>query len=717
MYFFPLKIMIINTNKTEMNKYISLLAGILMLWAILPAARAQNDYLHCGTSEKLNAVLDANPQLKQEYLQRETELSILDQQMYANGYNQSAKSQSTVYIIPVVFHVIHQGGSENIADEQIHDAVRILNEDFRKLNVTAANTVSQFQSIAADCEIEFRLAQKDPNGNCTNGIDRIASTETNSADDDAKLNPWPRNKYLNIWTVKTIGSSGVAGYAYLPGTAFPSTVDGILILSNYIGSIGSSTPTRSHALTHEVGHFLNLNHTWGNTNDPGVDCSGSDNVSDTPPTKGWTYCNLAGATCGSPLDNVQNFMEYSFCPTMFTAGQKTRMHNALNSSTGQRNSLWTTSNLTNTGVSLPAILCKADFKTNTAENTICEAGSLTFSDISWNGNPTGWNWSFPGGTPATSIDSMPVVHYNTPGVYSVTLQVTRGSETASTTKNSYVTVNSSTATYAISIYSEGFEASGTIPNTDWQVRNKQPGGNTWEQTGAAAATGSKSVRIVNTSASAGYVDELISPSINMTTIAGTAPALTFKVASAQRSSSTEDKLQVYVSTNCGLSWVLRKTISGTALATANAQTSFFTPNASQWVEQSVVLSSFASQQSLSVMFRFTSGGGNNVYLDNINISGTATGIAEDELSNTLSFNVYPNPLEQSTVAYFNLLNKQQVQLAVYDMLGRKVADIVDSELSGGEHSFSVSQNNLSAGVYYATLIIGKQRFTKKLVVK
>ena len=708
--------MIINNIK-QMNKLISLLAGMLALWATVYTAYAQTDYLNCGTTEKLNAIFVANPQLKQEYLQRESELAVLDQQMYVTGYNQSAKSQSVVYIIPVVFHVIHQGGSENISDEQIHDAVRILNEDFRKLNATAANTVSQFQSIAADCEIEFRLAQKDPSGNCTNGIDRIASIETNAADDDAKLNPWPRNKYLNIWTVKTIGSSGVAGYAYLPGTAFPSTVDGILILHNYVGSIGSGTPTRSHALTHEVGHFLNLNHTWGNTNDPGVDCSGSDNVSDTPPTKGWTTCNLAGATCGSPLDNVQNFMEYSYCPTMFTAGQKTRMHNALNSSSGQRNSLWTTSNLTNTGVNLPAILCKADFESNNAENTVCQGGSLTFSDLSWNGSPTAWNWSFPGGTPSTSNDSMPVVQYNTPGVYSVTLQVTRGSETASTTKNAYVTVNSSTAVYSVSFYSEGFEASGALPNTDWQVRNKQPGGNTWEQTGVAAATGTKSVRIVNTSASAGYVDELISPSVNMTTIAGTAPALTFKVASAQRSSSTEDKLQVYVSTNCGLSWVLRKTISGTALATANVQTASFIPTSSQWAEQSVILSSFVSQQNLYVMFRFTSDGGNNIYIDDINIRGNTTGIAEDELSNTLSFNVYPNPVEQSTVAYFNLLNKQQVQLAVYDMLGRKVADVVDSELSAGEHNFSVSQSNLLAGMYYATLTIDKQRFTKKLIVK
>ncbi|MBK7182529.1 MAG: hypothetical protein IPH89_06110 [Bacteroidetes bacterium] len=118
--------------------------------------------------------------------------------------------------------------------------------------------------------------------------------------------------------VKTI-TSGAAGYAYLPGTT--AAEDGIMILNSYIGSIGTGNIQKSHALTHEIGHYLNLNHTWGGTNNPGVDCSGDDNVSDTPKTEGWTSCNLTGATCTSTLDNVQNFMEYSYCSTMFTVGQ------------------------------------------------------------------------------------------------------------------------------------------------------------------------------------------------------------------------------------------------------------------------------------------------------------------------------------------------------------------------------------------------------------
>ena len=675
---------------------------------------SQADYLHCGSTEAMNNIFNANPQLKKEFLEREAQSSLQDQQAFATGYSDNVGKQLLpIYTIPVVFHIIHQGGTENISDAQIFDAMRILDEDFRMLNATAANTVSAFQADAADCEIEFRLAQKDPNGICTNGIDRILSTETTVGDDGSKLNPWPRNKYLNIWVVKAM-SSGAAGYAYLPGSAFPSTVDGIIILSGYIGSIGTGTPTRSHALTHEVGHFLNLLHPWGNTNDPGVDCSGSDNVSDTPPTEGWTSCNLAGATCGSTLDNVQNFMEYAYCPTMYTAGQKNRMRTALTSTTGQRSSLWTSSNLSATGVSLAAVLCKADFQSNNLLNTVCQGNSLTFTDLSWNGAPTSWNWTFQGGTPAISSDSAPVIQYNTPGIYDVGLTVTNGSGTVNTTKTSFVTVNSTTATYSNTFYSEDFEGS-SIPNTDWNVRNQAPGGNTWVQTTSAAATGSKSVMITNTSTSDTYIDELISPSINMTAITSNLN-LTFKAAFAQKTSTSADKIQVYVSTNCGLNWTLRYSKSGTGLSTGGIQSSPFTPTSSQWTQHTVALSGYSLQTNLYIMFRFTSNGGNNIFIDDINIGG-ANSIDEGSES-TINFNLFPNPIDENSIVSFNILNKQKVELKIYDIIGREVSSLFNGYLSAGDHQYSIAEKvNLTAGVYFVTLGIDRQRFTKKLIVK
>ena len=212
-----------------------------------------------------------------------------------------------------MFHIIHQYGTEDISDAQILDEVKILNRDYNRENADTVDVVDEFKHNIGKINITFRLATIDPWGNYTNGIDRIASLQTYVGNDGSKLNPWLRSKYLNVWVVKQM-TNGVAGYAF-----YPSAVDGVngvkkdgvIILSEYIGSIGSSTVNTSRALTHEIGHYLNLPHTWGNTNDPGVSC-GDDGIQDTPITKGHTTCSLTDGDCfPNIIENVQNYMEYA----------------------------------------------------------------------------------------------------------------------------------------------------------------------------------------------------------------------------------------------------------------------------------------------------------------------------------------------------------------------------------------------------------------------
>lgn len=707
-----------------MNKITKLLSASLLCFVLLNA-KAQETVKRCATTEMQQELFDADPALYQEHLKENARLEAIDKEAYANGYKQTDRAGAPpVYIIPVVFHILHQYGSENISDAQVKDAIRCMTEDFRKLNADFANTISTFKSIAGDSEIEFRLAQKDPNGNCTNGIDRIVSTLTDVAGTSstsrnaAKLNPWPRANYLNIWVVRSF-EGGIAGYAQFPGSGSAAT-DGIMLLSDYVGAIGTSSAYRSHTLTHEVGHFLNLNHTWDCCSGIGTTC-GTDNVSDTPTTRGHdNTCTTANPCNAGVPENAQNFMDYSYCYTMFTQGQSTRMRAALTSTTGQRSSLWTTTNLTTTtGVSSPAVLCKADFDASfllNSSNTICKGNSITFTDRSWNGTPTGWTWSFPGGTPATSTAASPVVQYNTGGTYDVSLTVTNSSGTVSTTKTGYVIVNPGVATYANPTYTESFEGSA-IPNADWKVRNNLPGGNTWVQTTAAAATGTKSVRIVNASTYDTYVDELVSPPINMTAITGTNVTLTFKVAHAQKTSTSADKLQLYISTNCGQTWTLRKTMTGSALSTAGVNSTWTTPTSAQWVQQSSPLTSYTTQTNFYIMFRFTSNAGANIYLDDINISGTVGGI-QDEFADALSFNVYPNPAEDNTVVGFNLLDKQKVEVALYDVLGQHVSTVFDGNLNAGEHEYTIAdKTNLTSGIYFVKLTAGDHQVTKKLIVR
>ncbi|MCC7050818.1 MAG: hypothetical protein IT239_03445, partial [Bacteroidia bacterium] len=360
-----------------------LLFTLSVFLGVLNTINAQTDFKYCGFTEKYLTRLKTNPGIIQEQQNLENFTRSFELQKLTQK-----EQQTGPYIIPIVFHIIHQYGSENISDAQVLDEVRILNLDFRKLNADTTAIVPEFKGIAADANIEFRLAQKDPNGNCTNGIDRIASVQTNIGDDGSKLNPWDRKKYLNVWVVKTI-SSGAAGYAYYPSSVNGSpSIDGIIILSSYIGSVGTGNAVTSRALSHEIGHYLNLPHVWGDTNQPGVAC-GDDGVADTPVTKGYTSCTLNNAISCTPgvVENIQNYMEYAYCQNMFTAGQAIRMQAALNSSISGRSTLWSATNLTATGVdNVNPSVCspKADF-TPGNYTVICQGSAITFKEVSSNG--------------------------------------------------------------------------------------------------------------------------------------------------------------------------------------------------------------------------------------------------------------------------------------------------------------------------------------------
>jgi PKD repeat protein len=298
------------------NKFYKLFTLVLAISGSAFTASAQ---LNCGSTEATQKLFQAHPELQTAFDDYNANITQILQ-------NRDQRDDSTIYIIPVVFHIIHQNGSENISDAQVQSAVTILNNDFRFTNFNdtvgtgTGKILPPFKSLAADTRIEFRLAQRDPNGNCHNGIDRIYSHKTNGADDGSKLNAWPREKYLNIWVVKTIGSAGVAGYAYHPATVngalYP--VDGIIILHDYVGSIGTGSPGLSRALTHEVGHWINLQHPWGNNNDPNVAC-GDDLVNDTPPTKGHTACSATDLN--TPYCTLHNInTAYKFDSVTTTSG-------------------------------------------------------------------------------------------------------------------------------------------------------------------------------------------------------------------------------------------------------------------------------------------------------------------------------------------------------------------------------------------------------------
>jgi PKD repeat protein len=659
----------------------------------------------CGTYDANKAIEMIDPEgyrLEREKLEQET-------MEFAQR-----KSSAATYTIPVVFHILHLYGTENISDAQIFDAMEVINRDFNKQNADTANTIAAFAGIAANVGIEFKLAKLDPQGNCTNGIDRIYSAYTNVGDEDAKLNQWPRNKYLNIWVVKDI-SSGAAGYSQYPSN-FGAASDGIMILHTYVGSIGTGSPSRSRALTHEIGHWLNLAHPWGNSNTPGVasNCNIDDGVTDTPNTIGWTSCNLNGTSCGS-LDNVQNFMEYSYCSTMFTNGQKTRMVAALNSSTASRNNLSTAANLTATGVNSNTV-CAPDADFYTLTPAVCVNSSVNFVDNSSLGAATSWNWTFPGGSPATSTDQSPMVTYATPGTYSVSLTVSNANGSNSVTKNSYVTVESNTADITTPTFFEGFENLTLGAANGWSTTNLG-GGSAWATTTSAAYTGAKSVRLNNISNTPGFIDELITPSIDLTQF--TSPRLYYKVAYANLTATDNitNSFQILSSVDCGKTWGVRRTYTETALETVNPQNSSFTPTSqSQWREDNINLSSFAIYSNIIFKFKFVAGEGNNLYLDDINLNNTTSLTEMESLEN--NFRVFPNPSDQDAVVYFSTESNATIAVKVFDLLGKEVYNNNMGTLAAGNHNLILNKETISgSGLYFVRLSVNDTQLTRKFILK
>jgi hypothetical protein len=322
----------------------SVALGLAGLALTSSPALAQNQPLRrsCGSMDVLAQQMAADPGLAQR-------LASIDNQalQYATQKAGTAQRTSAVSVtIPVVVHVLYNTTAQNISDAQIQSQIDVLNADYQKLNADVANVPSAFASLAANVNIGFVLAKRDPSGNATTGIERKQVTQTSWGTDDKMkktttggLNAWPSGSYLNLWVCNLSG--GILGYAQFPGGA--AATDGVVILTSAFGKGGSAQSpfNLGRTATHEVGHWLNLYHIWG---DDGTACTGSDQVSDTPNQADENYGapTYPNPSCSNTSDMFMNYMDYvdDRAMFMFSTGQSSRM-NALFATGGARASLKT----------------------------------------------------------------------------------------------------------------------------------------------------------------------------------------------------------------------------------------------------------------------------------------------------------------------------------------------------------------------------------------
>jgi len=299
----------------------------------IPAAPLQRS---CGTMPVHERMLRTDPAYMRARIASENHCAAVMQ-------GDLPLARTGVTTIPVVVHVVHNTAAQNISDAQINSQIAILNRDFRRTNADIGSVPAPFAPLASDARIQFVLATTDPNGAATNGITRTQTNRASFTDDDQMKSAatgghdaWPADRYLNVWTVPRLTSpqGDLLGYAQFPGGA--AATDGVVILHSAFGSSGTAAApfNLGRTTTHEIGHWLNLRHIWG---DDGNGCNGSDFVADTP--------NQAGSNFGTPAfphvtcnngpngDMFMNYMDYvdDVAMFMFTAGQVARMQACLDS--------------------------------------------------------------------------------------------------------------------------------------------------------------------------------------------------------------------------------------------------------------------------------------------------------------------------------------------------------------------------------------------------
>ena len=319
-----------------LKKSIKVAAAALLLFNAVQAQR------NCGTMQHLQTQLDNDPamRLRMEQIEQQTQDYLLQK---------NSNSTQAVVTIPVVFHVLYNvnNATQNVSDARIMEQLNVINLDFSHTNADAGNAPAPFLAVAANTNIQFCLAQRDPNGAATTGIIRKQTSVTSfTQNNNVKFNStggadaWPVASYMNVWVCQL--GSGLLGYAQFPGGT--ASTDGIVVLNGSVGgpaASGTSSPYHlGRTLTHEVGHWLNLRHIWGDAN------CGNDLVNDTPTqqTSNGGCPSYPHVTCsnGPNGDMFNNYMDYvnDNCMNMFTAGQSARS-NALFAPGGARVSLTT----------------------------------------------------------------------------------------------------------------------------------------------------------------------------------------------------------------------------------------------------------------------------------------------------------------------------------------------------------------------------------------
>lgn len=727
-----------------------ILAIVVLVISILGTQAQTNNYQHCATMQMLEEQKLADPGLQ-------ARMDAIEQATNEYIKNHGNQKQSSVITIPVVFHILWNVPAENISDSRILAQLDVLNKDFARLNADANNTPSVFQGVAVNTQIQFCLAQRDPNGAATTGILRIQTTKTSfsSSGNPIKFtaqggsNAWPASSYLNFW-VGNLGG-GLLGYAQFPGGT--ANTDGVVCLYTSVG--GPSNPGTGNpyhlgrTATHEVGHWLNLFHIWGDAN------CGNDQVSDTPTqqTSNFGCPTFPHVTCanGPNGDMFMNYMDYvdDGCMNMFTAGQSTRMNAAL---AGPRVGLTTSlgcspvggcgtpSGLSSSGVSTSSVYLGWSLVSGAVSYNIRYriVGAANWINTTSTTTSTALTGLTPGSTYEYQIQA---VCSNSTGAYSASanfttltsgcglpgsltalnVQATSASITwllvggATSYKVQYRVLGTSTYTTKTATTSP-YNLSGLTPSTTYQYRVRAVCGATLgnyttvktfttQAGGGGGCTGSDPYEPNELASTAAT----ISPNTDAYGIISTATDVDFYKITA---TNAAPKIKVILD-GLPADYDVKLSLGSTGALIATSQNSGTTP------EQIIY-----NTPTAGAVYKVKVYGYNGAFVPtscyHLRVSTSATNWREGgdfvQVENTNGMFLYPNPAKDLVTVELFCDKEQTSSINVVDMLGRSVLSL-QQDLNEGNNQLNLDLSKIQKGMYTVRASMNGQLMVKTLVVQ
>ncbi|MFM7234650.1 MAG: M43 family zinc metalloprotease [Flavobacteriales bacterium] len=640
-----------------MKQIFTLLVAVLFLQQFSQAQRI------CGTNEYQMLIEQEDPSI----INRREEIEQFTRDYLMNN----PQSDRALVTIPVVVHVVYNTAAENISDAQIQSQITVLNQDFRKLNADVNNTPSAFAGLAGDANIEFCLATVDPSGNPTNGVLRVPTSSTSfgtnntvKSSSSGGSNAWIASKYLNMWVCDLSG--GTLGYAQFPGGS--ASTDGVVIDYQYFGTIGTATApfNKGRTATHEVGHWLNLFHIWG---DDGTGCTGSDQVTDTPNAAGPNYGCPAfpRVTCsnGPNGDLFMNYMDYTddACMYMFSNAQISRMQ-ALFATGGARVSL-----LTSNGCSTPTpVLCGAI--TGLTVGSITQTGAT----VSWAAvsGATGYVLQYkPASSSVWTSVNVSTTSYTITGLTAGTAYNVQVQSVCSAGNGSFSAINfttTSTTTTCTDTYESNNTSSAakTIPvNTNITALISSSTDKDWFKFSNTSTA--RNIRIDLTTLPADYDVRLYNPS-------GT------QVAISQNGGTTSEVI------------IYNTTVTGTWQLQVYGYNGAFNTSLCYTLKASISASTFRE--------------GEETPSAELNTSSSEATVA--------IANVFPNPTNGKLNVLLEATQDQSAQLRICDVTGRTVLQ-QNAVCTSGSNTFILDMEAMPNGYYLLVIDNGNTSSTMRVV--